>query len=148
MDVLPDISTPFGERVHRRLAEDLVIWLTTVSHDLTPQPNPVWFLWDGADTMLIYNRANARRPVNMGQRPRVSLNLDGDGRGRDIVVMTGTAEFLDGAPPVTDFPDYLTKYGTNIMRITGMRDLDDAVEAFMKAYSVPVRIHLTRVRGV
>jgi PPOX class probable F420-dependent enzyme len=141
MDVMPDKTTPFGERVRRRLTEEQVIWLTTVGHDLTPQPNPVWFLWDGGSSLLIYNRATARRLVNMGQRPRVSLHFDSDGHGRDIVVLAGAAEFLAGAPPVTEFPDYLTKYDTGIHRIS------DGVDAFAKAYPVPVRIHLTRVRG-
>jgi hypothetical protein len=35
------------DRVAQRLREDAVIWLTTVAANGTPQPNPVWFLWDG-----------------------------------------------------------------------------------------------------
>ena len=40
--VIPDPSTPFGERVQRRLREELLVWLTTVGRDGAPQPNPVW----------------------------------------------------------------------------------------------------------
>jgi len=43
MSVLPDPTTPFGERVARRLREEPVIWFTSTSRDGTPQPNPVWF---------------------------------------------------------------------------------------------------------
>ncbi len=49
MDI--DTSTEFGQRVAGHLANDQVIWLTTVNPDLTPQPSPVWFLWDG-ETLL------------------------------------------------------------------------------------------------
>jgi len=34
--VLPDPSTPFGERVRRRLSEEQVIWITTVGKDGAP----------------------------------------------------------------------------------------------------------------
>ena len=43
-----DTATPFGERAQRRLRDDKLAWLTTTSADGTPQPVPVWFLWDGA----------------------------------------------------------------------------------------------------
>ena len=52
-----DLSTEFGQRVQRRLTEERIIWLTTVSEGSTPQPRPVWFLWDG-ETFLIYSRPN------------------------------------------------------------------------------------------
>ncbi len=45
-------STPFGARVAQRLREEHLIWLTTVGADGTPQPNPVWFLWDGASVLV------------------------------------------------------------------------------------------------
>jgi len=52
---LPDQSTPFGERVARRLRDERLIWFTTVDAKGTPQPTPVWFLWDDAtSTILIY----------------------------------------------------------------------------------------------
>ena len=63
--VLPDPATPFGARVAQRLREDAVIWLTSVAADGTPQPNPVWFLWD-SHTVLVYNQPTARRLVLIG----------------------------------------------------------------------------------
>src|SRR3954451_7916261 len=57
--ILPDPATPFGERVAQRLREEVVIWLTTTGADGTPQPAPVWFLWEG-ETFLIYTLANAK----------------------------------------------------------------------------------------
>ncbi|MCG5219434.1 TIGR03667 family PPOX class F420-dependent oxidoreductase [Streptosporangium sp. KLBMP 9127] len=118
-----------------------MIWLTTVGRDLTPQPNPVWFLWDGADGVLVYNRADAKRLDHVRERPRVSFNFDGDGAGGDIIVLTGEAEPVAGNPPVIHYPDYLEKYREGIARISG------SVDVFAKAYPVPLRIRLTRVRG-
>src|SRR5438045_8206452 len=109
--VMPPTSTPFGERVARRLRDERIIWLTTVGADGTPQPNPVWFLWDGeTDTFLIYSLPNAARVVNIRRNPRVSLNLDGNGRGGDIVVITGEAHLRPDEPPADQIPDYVEKY--------------------------------------
>ena len=47
MSVLPDPSTTFGARVERRLRDEPVAWLTLVDPRGTPQPAPIWFLWDG-----------------------------------------------------------------------------------------------------
>ncbi|HEY0814846.1 MAG TPA: pyridoxamine 5'-phosphate oxidase family protein, partial [Pseudonocardia sp.] len=85
--VLPDPSTDFGARVARRLAEEPVAWLTVVDGAGAPQPAPVWFLWDG-ESVLIYSLATAKRLEHLRARPRVSLNLDGNGQGGDIVVLS------------------------------------------------------------
>jgi len=138
--VLPDPSTPFGERVAQRLREDPVIWLTTVGADGTPQPNPVWFLWDG-QSFLTYNRADAKRLVHIKRNPRVALNFDGNGRGGDIVVMTGEARINDDDPPVDQVPAYVDKYKDFISR------MNYDPEAFAKGYPITVRITPTKVRG-
>ena len=141
-EVIPDPSTEFGARVRRRLTEETTIWLTTVGRDGTPQPNVVGFLWDGGTRVLTYNQAGARRLANIRRQPRVSLHFDGDGRGGDIVVLTGTAEILDEHPAVPDNPAWLAKYGDAIAARFG-----DPVK-FAETFSVPVRIRLTRVRGL
>ena len=68
---IPD--TPFGARVRERLRDDPFVWLTTVGEDGTPQPNPVWFLWDGGDEVLVYNDNRARRLERFANGCRVSL---------------------------------------------------------------------------
>src|SRR2546421_3570356 len=103
--VLPDASTPFGQRVEKRLAEEVVVWLTTVGADGTPQPNPVWFLWDG-ESFLVYN-LDVHRVRHVRERPRVTLNFDTDGKGGDVLVVTGRAELVDGAPPCHEVPEYV-----------------------------------------
>jgi PPOX class probable F420-dependent enzyme len=136
---LPDPSTPFGEKVRRRLRDDLVAWLTTVGRDGTPQPNPVWFLWDG-DTILVYNLASARRLAHVRARPAVSFNFDSVGGG-DIVVIAGRAELAEGEPAPHEHPRYLAKYREGMTHVSG------SPEAFSRRYSVPLRIRPLGVRG-
>jgi PPOX class probable F420-dependent enzyme len=135
-----DPSTPFGQRVTRRLRDDVVIWLTTVGSDLTPQPNPVWFVWDG-QSLLTYNRTDAARVTHVRDRPRVSLSFDGDGKGGDIVVITGTARLAPDEPPPHQVPDYVAKYRERMIRVSG------TLERFSERYPVPIRVFPTRVRG-
>jgi PPOX class probable F420-dependent enzyme len=139
---LPDPSTPFGERVARRLRSEPVIWLTTVDAKGTPQPTPVWFLWDEAtSTFLIYSRAEAKRLVHMQQNPRVALNFDGNSQGGDIIVITGQAQVGSGDPPAYQVPDYVEKYRERIAThfVTA--------ENFAVMYPVPLRIRPTVIRG-
>ena len=85
-----DQSTEFGARVARHLREDVVVWLTTVTPAGAPLPSPVWFLWDGAESVVMYSMPSARIR-NVEANPRVALNFAGDGRGGDIVVLSGKA---------------------------------------------------------
>ncbi len=38
------------DQVRRRLTEDTLIWLTTVSPSGRPAPRLVWFMWTGQDS--------------------------------------------------------------------------------------------------
>src|SRR5919205_2201295 len=99
---LPDPSTPFGERVARRLREEPVIWFTTVDEKGTPQPNPVWFLWDEVSAeFLIYSLSGARRLQHVQHNPRVALHFDGNGSGGDIIVFTGQVRFSPDELPAS-----------------------------------------------
>ena len=138
--VLPDPTTPFGQRVAERLEHEHLIWLTTTSADGTPQPNPVWFLWDG-DTMLIYNKTDARRLTHIQRNPHISLNFDGNGRGGDIIVLTGTARLTSDDPSPDQHPRYVEKYHERIARSF------HTPERFATLYPIPVRITITKVRG-
>ena len=139
---LPDPSTPFGERVARRLRDERVIWLTTVDAQGTPQPTPVWFLWDQASsTFLIYSRSDAKRLVHLQQNPRVALNFDGNGAGGDIIVFTGHVQFSPDDPPADQMPAYVEKYRVFI----GGAYRTPA--QFASIYSVALRMHPTAIRG-
>lgn len=135
-----DTTTEFGQRVARRLAEERIAWLTTVDSHGVPQPRPVWFLWDGA-TFLIYSRPATQKLRHIVERPQVSLNLDGDGLGGDIVVVTGRAVVDPIAPPADQVPAYVAKYQPGFDRIR-MTPAD-----FARSYSVALRVAPFKLRG-
>jgi PPOX class probable F420-dependent enzyme len=137
---LIDEQTEFGARAARHLREETVVWLTTVTPTGAPLPRPVWFLWDGEQTLTVYSMPGAR-VRNVGQNPRGSLNFAGDGRGGDIVVLSGRATVDDELPPADQNEAYLAKYADEIDRI-GMTP-----RSFSERYAVPLRINLTRVDG-
>jgi PPOX class probable F420-dependent enzyme len=135
-----DEGTEFGARVARHLREEIVVWMTTVTPRGGPLPMPVWFVWDGGELVRMHSRRSAR-VRNIQANPHVSLNFSGDGRGGDVVVLSGTATADPDMPRADQDTDYLAKYHDHIARI-GMTP-----EAFAQRYAVPVRIELTRVRG-
>jgi PPOX class probable F420-dependent enzyme len=135
-----DTSSEFGGRAARRLRDDLIYWLVTVGRDGAPQPSPVWALWEG-EALLIYSQPDTPKLRNVASRPRVALHLDGDGRGGDIVILTGEARIVPEAPPADRVPAYVTKYRE------GMRRIGMTPESFARAYSVAVRVTPTRLRG-
>jgi PPOX class probable F420-dependent enzyme len=135
-----DQGTDYGARVARHLREDRIVWMTTVSPKGMPVPRPVWFLWDGDDSVLLFSRESPRIR-NIEANPRVSLNFDGDGSGGDIVVLSGTATVERDEPPAYDNDEYVEKYGW------GFESLRMTPEEFSERYSVPIRIRLTRLDG-
>jgi PPOX class probable F420-dependent enzyme len=135
-----DQGTPFGARVARHLREEIVVWLTTVTPTGEPLPMPVWFVWDGGELVRMHSRRSAR-VRNIRANPHVSLNFSGDGRGGDVVVLSGSATADPDMPRADEDAEYLEKYRDHIARI-GMTP-----ETFVQTYGVPVRIELTRVRG-
>ena len=135
-----DTGSEFGGRAARRLRDELIYWLVTVGPDDTPQPSPVWALWDG-EMFLIYSRPDTPKLRNIASRPRVALHLDGDGRGGDIVIVTGDARIVSDAPAADRDPVYVAKYRE------GMRRIGMSPESFARAYSVAVRITPARLRG-
>ncbi|MEV0595643.1 TIGR03667 family PPOX class F420-dependent oxidoreductase [Nonomuraea cavernae] len=128
------------ESLRGRMADDEVVWLTTVAADGTPQPKPVWFLWEGDGSVLTFSRPDAKRLRHVRARPRVSLNLNSTPKGGEVLVLTGDAEILTGSP--VDFPAYIAKYRSEMERIVG------SVEEFDGEYSVPMRITVTSVRSL
>jgi PPOX class probable F420-dependent enzyme len=135
-----DTSTPFGARVRDRLQKEIVAWLTTVGPDGTPQPSPIWFLWDGQE-ILIYSQPNKAKLRNIARNPRVAFNFDGNGKGGDIVILTGAARIVPSEPPADANPNYLAKYDAEIRRIGMTR------ESFARSYSVAIRLTLDHLRG-
>jgi len=138
---LPDPSTPFGERVARRLRDEHVIWLTAVDATGTPQPNPVWFYWDG-EALLVYNRPDAKRLRHIARNPKVSLHFNSDAGGDDIVIFTGEARVSPDAPAPSALAAYREKYLAEIPAI------GYTWESLQAEFSVALRVTIGRVRGL
>jgi PPOX class probable F420-dependent enzyme len=141
MTVLPDTTTEFGARVERRLRDEAIAWLTIVDPNGTPQPAPIWFVWDG-ESALIYSDRNAKRLAHLRKNPKVALQFDSDGNGGDIVVLTGEVTEDPGAPAPVDNPPYLAKYGDKIANASWTTP-----EVFAETFGIPLRFTPTRVRG-
>jgi len=133
-------STEFGAHAARRLREEIIGWLTTVTPAGQPQPIPVWFLWDGDRSILLYSRPDKRKLANIAANPRISLNLDSDGVDADIVICWGEIRVSDD-PPADEVAEYVAKYAERIAA------LGWTPESFAGDFSVPLRIDVTRIHG-
>lgn len=126
-------------RARDRLASDLIIWMTTVRPDGQPQNSPVWFLLDGEE-ILIYS-AHSSRITNVTANPHVALNLDGNGRGGDIVTIEGSARVAPDEPTAYDNLEYVEKYRAAMER-NGWTP-----QNFAERYPVAVRVTFERGRA-
>lgn len=135
-----DTSTDSGARAARRLENGQIVWLTTVGPDGTPQPSPVWFLWDG-ETALIYSQPATPKLRDIGQQPRVSLNFNCPPNGGDVVILTSDAWVDSGAAADRLDPAYAAKYAD------GIRSIDMTPDAFVREFSVAIRVRPTSLRS-
>ncbi len=135
-----DETTEFGRRAAERLRNEIIGWLTTVTPDRSPRPIPVWFLWDGDSSILLYSRPEKRKLANIAANPQVALHLDSDGVDADIVICWGEAHVSDDQQ-ATEVPEYVAKYAERIAA------LGWTPESFAADFSVPLRIELTRIHG-
>jgi PPOX class probable F420-dependent enzyme len=125
----------------RRLTEEPIGWLTTVSGRGVPSTAPVWFMLEDDGTILVYSKDPSVRVGNITANPSVTMHLEGDGRGGAIVVVNGTATFDDGAPPADEHHAFIAKY---------QGFLDDygwSPAFFARGYPRPIRIAIRSIRG-
>ena len=132
-----DFTTKLGLRAVKRLRNEHIVWLTTTSADGTPQPNPVWFYWDG-EKILVYSQPKSRKLVNIRRNPRVSLNFQADEEGGDIVVLTGDA-----------FIDEKTKHDLRFIEkyCDEIPEIGHTAETLAASYSVLIRTLPSKLRG-
>jgi PPOX class probable F420-dependent enzyme len=127
------------QHVRERLENDQVIWLTTVSPNGYPQPNPVWFYSDLAE-ILIYTPHDSVKLKNIAKNPKVSLHFEGaDVTGGDIVVISGMARIEMNC--LNPDPRYVKKY----QEIT-RKQWNCGVEDLFEKYNVLIRVRLIKVR--
>src|SRR4051794_37778276 len=137
-----DTSTEFGAKAAQRLREEGILWLVTVRHDRLPQPSPVWFHWDG-ETILIYSRPDTQKLRNIARSAKVSLHLNCDPWGYDVVIITGDARIDASAPLVREVPTFVQKYVHDLQSAKSMADFD----RIMDGYTVAIRVTPTGLRG-
>ena len=134
-----DPSKEAHARADRRLRSEQVAWLTTVRADGQAQSTPVWFLWDGS-TFLVYSQPDAPKVANLAANPKVSLHLNDDGAGDDVVTFEGAATVEPDTPRADRVEDYLAKYQAAIAA------LGYEPGPFARTYSTAIRVRPTRVR--
>lgn len=137
---MPDFTTPFGQRAAERLQKEEIIWLATVGGDGTPQPSPVWFLWEG-ETVLIFSKPDAPKIANIRREPRVALHFNSDESSDNIVILTGQAVVLDTTAAAAMPDTYLTKYAV------GIKNIGSTPEKMTAEYSAVIRVTPTKLRG-
>ncbi len=137
-----DLTSDFGRLVKRHIDHEYFIWLTTVGTDLSPQPRPVWFIWE-KNSFLIFSEPKAHKVNHLKKHANVSLHFNTpDEKGEtDVIIFLGRAEFDASVPPAHEVAAYFKKYETGIV------DLDMTPEVFSKAYSIAIRIEPGSVRG-
>lgn len=137
-----DFRTGFGRVVRNLLQKEYFAWLTTVDASGTPQPRPVWFIWE-KDSLLIYSQTNAHKLKHIQNNPQVSLHLNSaDGKGEErIIVVAGKARIVRSAPPPHKNRAYMKKYKAGIV------GMNATPEQFGGLYSVAIRITPTKLRG-
>ncbi len=137
-----DQKSELGARVAKRLREESTIWLTTTGANGTPQPRPVWFLWDeGSNTFLIFTQPAGAKVRHIERNQHVALNLNSNPYGGDIAVFTGTAEVLRGNIPADLMKAYVDKYRA------GMKNIGMNPEQFEQSYSMAIRVTPNKMRG-
>ncbi|HET7869518.1 MAG TPA: TIGR03667 family PPOX class F420-dependent oxidoreductase [Actinomycetota bacterium] len=123
----------------KRLRDELIVWLTTVSRQGQPRSSPVWFWWDG-EAFHLFSQPRKPKLLNIAANPRVSLHLEGGREGEDIVVFEGRAKIVRNGEPATSLPEYIKKYRELIAGYGW------TPESFAADYAVPIVVRPTRVR--
>jgi PPOX class probable F420-dependent enzyme len=136
-----DLSSNFGRAIQRHLKDQYVIWLTTIDSNLTPQPRPVWFIYQD-DSFLLFSQAKAHKVAHIKRNRNVALHFNTDETGdKHVIVFTGEA-FIDiDCPPAHEVSAYFEKYKDAIT------ELEMTPEGFSRVYSVAIRIRPAEVRG-
>jgi PPOX class probable F420-dependent enzyme len=135
-----DLTTDHGTKVAQRLQSELILWLTTTSADETPQPNPIWFYWNG-EQILIFSIPNQAKLINIKRNPHVSLNFNSDTYGGQVAVLTGSATIDSDGPTAEERAAYLAKYDD------GITSINLTADAFLAKYSELIRITPDKLRG-
>lgn len=120
-----------ARRVLPMLADERVVWLSTVRPDGSPHLVPTWFLWDG-EALLVWSKPNAVKVRNLRSNPRLMVAV-GDAQA-DFNVGLIEAEATLAAGSVTIPAAFFAKYGEEL----AAAGLD--ADAFRATYTQPIRV--------
>ena len=137
-----NLNTKFGRVAKKHLQSEYFVWLTTVDSTGTPQPRPVWFIWE-KDSLLVFSRANSYKLKHIQNNPHVSLHFNSADKKAEkhLIVFTGTAVIEANAKPANKIRAYMKKYRTGIV------GLGSTPEQFADEYSVAIQITPAKLRG-
>jgi PPOX class probable F420-dependent enzyme len=127
------------DKVTARLADERIVWLTTVDKKGRPVPTPVWFLWTESG-FLVFSEPRTPKLANIAANPQVSLHFNADRHGGSVAVFTGSAR-VEADVSSEEWERYVRKYEKD------MGSLDFTPERFRATYSEPVRIAPERLRS-
>ena len=139
-----DLTTKFGRFVKKHLKGAYFVWLTTVDSTGTPQPRPVWFIWDH-DKVLIFSQAKAHKlkHIQLNQNVSLHFNTEDEKGEKRLIVITGIAMIDKQTLPANKNSAYMRKYKSGIAELNA----DATPELFSAEYSVAIRITPTNLRG-
>jgi PPOX class probable F420-dependent enzyme len=138
---MSDPKVKLERKAKQLIKNEYIIWLTTVDADHTPQPRPVWFIWD-KDAFLIFSDPKAHKVKHIKQNSSASLHFNTDNSGNEnVIVYIGMATLESDSPPAHKISAYLKKYRK------GIADLKMTPEEFGRDYSTAIRIKPTSLRG-
>lgn len=128
----PDAAAT-ARRVLPMLADERVVWLSTVHPDGAPHLVPTWFWWDG-ETLLFWSRPGAVKVRNLRANPRLMVAVGDAAADFSVGLIEAIAEPVD--LPVPD--GFFAKYAAELSE----GRLDRAT--FAAHYSQAMRVVPTR----
>lgn len=134
------MSIDIPEPIAQRLADEQIVWLTTVNADGGPVSTPVWFLWQN-EHFLVFSQPDTGKMRHIAANPRVALNLNSSPSGGDVVTLKARAQVDPGGATEQELTDYLRKYAD------GIASLGSTPEKFQAEYSQLLRITPVKLRS-
>jgi PPOX class probable F420-dependent enzyme len=124
-----------GARVLPMLADERIVWLSTVRPDGTPHLVPTWFWWDGT-ALVVFSKPDAVKARNLRANPRLMVAVGDPEDDFSVGLIEAEATCVDGEADVPDA--FFAKYAAEL----GPGRLDAAT--FRALYTQSIRIVPTR----
>jgi PPOX class probable F420-dependent enzyme len=131
----PDAAAT-ARRVLPMLAEERVVWLSTVRPDGTPHLVPTWFLWDG-EALVVWSKPSAVKVRNLRANARLMVAVGDPHADFNVGLIEAAATLAE--PAANPVPDaFFAKYASEL----GAVGLD--ARTFRATYTQAIRIRPTR----